>query len=218
MFNSLRCLLGLALMLGFAAPVLADDPVEPASCKLRGAKRVFVGNFQFTLAELNAYRQTHRFATRPPGASAIARTAYKRATLADLIAAMEKSQRNARLSVANGSEHGPIIGAPIDEKEPDAWCGIVDDWHYSALLARQICNSPQIGNGQAYFKADASYTAFNDKDNHHGSYKAVANQNAVGSDIVLHGSCYVCTGGRSIGTATAIPRVPVKAREPAKDD
>lgn len=207
MFNSLHCLLGLALMLGFTAPALADDPVEPASCKLRGAKRVFVGNFQFTLADLNTYKHAHRFATRPPGARANARTAYKRATLADLIAASEKKGRNAQK-----------VGLPDNESHDEPWCGIVDDWHYSALLARQICNSLPGSNGQAYFQADPAYTAFNDTANHHTSYKAVANQNAVGGDIVLHGSCYVCTGGRSIGTATATPRIPVKAREPAKDD
>ncbi|MCC7249053.1 MAG: hypothetical protein IT473_10565 [Lysobacter sp.] len=218
MFNSLRCLLSLALMLGVAAPALADDPAEPATCKARGAKRVVVGEFQFTLAQLNAYRNVHRFATRPPGASAIAKTEHKRATLADLIAVIDNPQRNARLSVANSGEHGPITSVPIDEKGPDAWCGIVDEWHYSALLARQICNSLPGSNGQAYFKADPAYTAFNDTANHHTSYKAVASQNAVGGDFVLHGDCYVCTSGRSIGPATAIPRDQVKVQPPKKGD
>lgn len=216
MFNSLRCLLGLALMLGVAAPVLADDPAEPAACKVRGAKRVVVGRFQFTLADLNAYRNVHPFATHPPGASATAKAAQKRATLADLIAVVDKPQRTARLSGANGSQHGPISGIPVVEKHPDAWCGIVDEWHYSALLARQMCNSLPGGNGQAYFKADPAYTAFNDTANHHTSYKAVASQNAVGGDFVLQGDCYVCTSGRSVGTATALPKDQIKAQEPAK--
>ncbi|GEM_PF-1490559 len=218
MFNPLRCLLGLALMLGVATPALADNPAEPASCKAPGAKRVVVGRFQFTLAQLNAYRNVHPFATRPPGASAITKTALKRATLADLIAVVDKPQRTARLPVANGSEHGPIPGIPVNDKEPDAWCGIVDEWHYSALLARQMCNRLPGGNGQAYFKADPAYTAFNDTANHHSSYKAVASQNAVGGDFVLQGDCYVCTSGRSIGPATAIPRDQVKVQPPKKGD
>ena len=207
MFNSLRCLLGLALMLGVAAPALADNPAEPATCKAPGAKRVVVGKFQFTLAELNAYRKVHPFATRPPGASAIARSAYKRATLADLIATIEKNGRNAQK-----------ISLPNNESHIEPWCGIVDDWHYSALLARQMCNRLPGGNGQAYFKADPAYTAFNDTANHHSSYKAVASQNAVGGDFVLQGDCYVCTSGRSIGTATAIPRDQVKVQPPKKGD
>lgn len=218
MFNSLRCLLGLALMLGVAAPVLADDPAEPAACKVPGAKRVVVGRFQLTLADLNAYKQAHPFASRPPGARANARIAYKRATLADLIAVIEKPQRTARLPGANGSQHGPISGIPVGEKQPDAWCGIVDEWHYSALLARQMCNSLPGGNGQAYFKADPAYTAFNDTANHHTSYKAVASQNAVGGDFVLEGDCYVCTSVRSVSTETLIPRDRIKVQEPAKGD
>lgn len=226
MFPLFRCSLALALTLGVAAPVFADPPLEPAACKVRGAKRVLVGRFQFTLEEFKAFKQGNLFATHPPGATPNGRTAHKRATLADLVAAMEASRGNARRPSANGSEDAPRTKIACGPKHIDAWCGIVDDWHYAALLARQMCNSPEIGNGEAYFKADAGYTAFNDSANHHALFEATpsvvaTNQNpniVDDGNIVLEGSCYVCTSRRSVDSATAIPRGPVKAREPAKGD
>lgn len=202
-----RCLLSLALLLGIATPALADTPFEPASCKVRGAKRIVVGRFQLTVGELNTFKQSHRFAARPPGAKANARTAHKRATLADLIAAINTTPgRTQKTSLPN------------DESHIEPWCGIVDNWHYAALAAYQECNSPEASNGNAYFKADNSYSGFNDTLNHHALYQPVANLNLADSDIVLEGSCYVCSSTRSAGTATAIPRSQIKLPTPVKED
>lgn len=203
MFNPLRCLLGLALMLGVATPALADNPVEPAACKAPGAKRVLVGTFEVTRTGLSAYMEAHPFALHPPGIRGNARSAYKRATLADLVAVTRKSTAKAR------------IAGPKHVKIDPPWCGIVDDWHYLALKAHEQCNRPGVGNGNAYFVADPIYTTFNHPTNHHGRLLSSAQHSG---DIVLHGNCYVCTSGRSVGTATALPKDQIKAQEPAKGD
>jgi hypothetical protein len=209
MSNSLRCLLGLALMLGVAVPALADPPIEPAACKAPGAKRVTIGRFQFTLQQFHAFKQARPFATHPPGMPAKARTAYRRATLAEMIAASEKSRNSTRkINVPGGSEH----------HDDGPWCGIVDEWHYMALMVYEHCNSPTLGKGQAYFTADAKYAAFNHTADHHALFKPSSAQNAAGSDIVLEGNCYVCRSGRSVGGATAVPREQIRAREPVKGD
>lgn len=200
-----RFMLPLLLMLGVATPAWADTPFEPASCKARGAKRIVVGRFQLTVGELNAFKQTHRFATRPPGAKANARTVYKSATLGDLIAVINRTPARARKSIV-----------PNHETLPDAWCGIVDNWHYAALAAYRQCNSQAASNGNAYFKADNSYTAFNDTLNHHALYQPVANISVADSDIVLEGSCYACLSTRSAGAATAIPRGQIQLPTPVE--
>ena len=202
-----RFMLPLLLMLGVATPAWADTPFEPASCKARGAKRIVVGRFQLTVGELNAFKQTHRFATRPPGAKVNARTAYKRATLGDLIAVINTTPASARKSIV-----------PNHETPPDAWCGIVDNWHYAALAAYKQCNSQGASSGNAYFKADNSYTAFNDTLNHHALYQPVANVSVADSDIVLEGDCYVCSTIRSPGTATTTPRSQITLPTPVKED
>lgn len=213
--NLFRCLLGLALMFGIAAPALADDPAEPASCKAPGAKRVVVGRFQITLAQFNTFKQQHPFPVRQAADRTGAGKICRKTTLANLITAVGDAPGHTQKLASTG-------GGKIDVQ----WCGIVDDWHHSALLARQICNSPEIGNGQAYFKADSSYTAFNDAANHHTLFKATPsvvatsqNPNIVDDDtIVLEGSCYVCTSRRSVDAAAALPRNQIKTQEPAKGD
>lgn len=193
-----RCLLSFALLLGIATPALADTPFQPTSCKVLGAKHVVAGRFQLTVGELNALKQSHPFAARPPrakaNANANARTVLKSATLADLIAAINTT---------------PGTSLP-DKDHIWAYCGIVDNWHYAALAALQKCNSQETGNGNAYFKADSSYSAFNDTLNHHALYQPVANLSLADSDIVLEGSCHVCSSTGSVGTATAIPREQIK--------
>ena len=198
MVATYRCLLSFALLLGIATPALADTPFKPSSCKLRGAKHVFAGNVQLTLDELNAFKESHPFATRPPGANVNARIAPKKATLADLIVAINTTPGSTQKTTLPGK---PRIWA---------YCGIVDNWHYAALAAHQKCNSQETGNGNAYFKADSSYSAFNDTLNHHDLYQPVANLSLAGSDIVLEGSCHVCSSTGSVGTATAIPREQIK--------
>ena len=202
-----RCLLSFALLLGIATPALADTPFQPASCKLRGAKHVFAGNVQLTLGELNTFKQLHRFAVLPPGAKANARTVLKSATLADLIVA---------INTTPGSTQNTSL--PNDENGIMAWCGIVDNWHYAALAVHRKCNSPGTGNGNAYFKADSSYSAFNDTLNHHVLYQPHANSSLAVSDIVLKGSCNVCSSTISVGTATALPRGQIKLPTPVAVD
>ena len=208
MVATYRCLLSFALLLGIATPAWADTPFKPSSCKLRGAKHVFAGNVQLTLDELNAFKESHPFATRPPGAkdnanaNANARTVLKSATLADLIAAINTT---------------PGTSLP-DKDHIQPYCGIVDNWHYAALAAHQKCNSQETGNGNAYFKADSSYSAFNDTLNHHDLYQPVANLSLAGSDIVLEGSCHVCSSTASVGPATAIPREQIKLPTPVVVD
>ena len=201
-----RFILSLAMTLGIAAPALADPPLEPSACNVRGAKRVAIGSFHFTAGELRDFRLQHPFATQRPGAKANARKECKRATLPELISVIGMTPNKAR-NIVNSGE-GP---------KPELWCGIVDEWLYAALQAQQYCNSPSLGNGNAYFKVDASYSDFNNTDNHHLLYKPNASLVHADSDIVLEGSCYVCTV-RSIGTATAIPQDQIKVRTPAKGD
>lgn len=207
MVATYRCLLSFALLLGIATPALADTPFKPASCKVRGAKQVVAGRFQLTVGELNTFKQSHPFAARPPGANANARTVLKRAVLGDLIAA---------INTTLGSTQKTNL--PNDENHIEAWCGIVDNWHYAALAAHQKCNSQGTGNGNAYFKADSSYSAFNDTLNHHALYQPVANLSLADNDIVLEGSCYVCSSTGSVGTATAIPRGQIKLPTPVVVD
>lgn len=215
MFNSLRCLLGLALMLSVAAPVLADDPAEPASCKVPGAKRVVVGRFQITLAQFNTFKQEHSFPVRQVANRTGAGKMCRKTTLANLITAVGNAPGHTQKAASTG-------GGKMDVQ----WCGIVDDWHNAALMAYQSCNDPAQGNGQAYFKADPSYTGFNDAANHHALFKATPsvvassqNPNIVDDGtIVLEGNCYVCKSGRSVGTATGLPKDQIKAQEPAKGD
>lgn len=200
MVATYRCLLSFALLLGIATPALADTPFKPASCKVLGAKHVVAGRFQLTVGELNTFKQSHPFAARPPRAkaNANARTVLKSATLADLIAAINTTPGSTQKTTLPGK---PRIWA---------YCGIVDNWHYAALAAHQKCNSQETGNGNAYFKADSSYSAFNDTLNHHVLYQPVANLSLADNDIVLEGSCYVCSSTGSVGTATAIPRGQIK--------
>ena len=139
-----RCLLSFALLLGIATPALADTPFKPASCKVLGAKHVVAGRFQLTVGELNTFKQSHPFATRPPGANVNARIEPKKATLADLIVAINTTPGSTQKTTLPGK---PRIWA---------YCGIVDNWHYAALAAHQKCNSQETGNGNAYFKADSS--------------------------------------------------------------
>ena len=202
-----RCLLSLALLLGIATPAWADSPFEPTSCKAPGTKRVVVGRFQITAGELNTFKQSHRFAEHPPRGTANARARTKRADLAQLIAVINATPVRTQKSIV-----------PNDESHIEPWCGIVDDWHYAALAAYKQCNSQGTSNGNAYFKADNSYTAFNDTVNHHSLYQPVANMSLADSDIVLEGDCYVCSTTRSIGPATTIPRGQIKLPTPLKED
>ncbi|MES2672537.1 MAG: hypothetical protein V4673_19240 [Pseudomonadota bacterium] len=199
-----RCLLSFALLLGIASPVLADTPFQPTSCKLRGAKHVFAGKVQLTRDELNTFKQLHRFATHPPGANA--RTVPKKATLADLIAAINRTPSGTQRTTLPGKDH------------IQPWCGIVDNWHYAALAVHQKCNSQETGNGNAYFKADSNYSAFNDSLNHHVLYQPDADSSLADGDIVLEGSCHVCSSTRSAGTATALPRGQIKLPTPVAVD
>ena len=107
------------------------------------------------------------------------------------------------------------LASPIETRHPDSWCGIVDEWHYAALTARQECNALAGSNGNAYFRANPGYTAFNDPNNHHGLFKLDGRQD---SEIVLEGSCYVCSTAVSVGTATAIPREQTLVPTPEKKD
>jgi hypothetical protein len=204
MVTSFRCLLSLALLLGIATPAWADSPSEPASCKLRGAKRIVVGRFQLTAGELNTFKQSHRFAEHPPRGTPSAR--IKRANLADLIAVISATPSRTQKSIV-----------PNQESHIEPWCGIVDDWHYAALAAYQQCNSsPGASNGNAYFKADNSYSGFNDTLNHHALFQPVANLSLAESDVVLEGNCYVCSSIRSVGNATAIPRNQIQPPKPVE--
>lgn len=205
MVTPFRCLLSLALLLGIATPAWADSPFEPTSCKAPGAKHVVVGRFQITVGELNTFKQSHRFAEHPPRGTANARARTKRADLAQLIAVINATPVRTQKSIV-----------PNDESHIEPWCGIVDDWHYAALAAYQQCNSPEASNGNAYFKADNSYSGFNDTLNHHAMYQPVANLSLAESDIVLEGNCYVCSSIRSVGTATAIPRSQIQLPRPVE--
>ena len=213
MFHLFRCSLALALMLGVAAPALADPPLEPAACTVPGAKRLTVGKFQITLQQFNTFKQEHRFPVRQAATRAGPGNACKKTTLANLVKTIGSAPGNTQKTSTGGVK--------IDLQ----WCGIVDDWQHVALMAYQSCNTPTLGNGKAYFKADPSYTAFNDSANHHSLFKATPNvaatsqnPNIADDTIVLEGSCYVCQSGRSVGTSTSVPRDQVKAQEPAKGD
>jgi hypothetical protein len=216
-----RCLLSLVLTLGFAVPALADPPPEPTTCKIPAAKHMAIGRFQVTHGELNDFKMQHVFPARPPGARRHARTAYRRATLAELVAARAKApgRSTQRDSLANGGV-----------KKIYEWCGIVDNWHYAAMKAQDECDSLAGSTGTAYFKADSSYVEFNDADNHHALYSLDASKSQTASNIVLEGSCNICMNTRSTGTATAVPIDPIKVLDvqsptkstgvqaPAKDD
>lgn len=204
-----RFMVSLALMLGVSAPALADQAIEPASCKQRGAKRIVIGRFQITAGQLSAYKQAHPFAEQPPRAAgmAVARSPVKRANLAELLAVVNATPGSAQKTTV------PNQGSHIDP-----WCGIVDDWHYSALAAYQQCNNPSAGSANAYFKADASYTGFNDALNHHALYKPAASLSQSDSDIVLEGDCYVCSTTRTVGPATTLPKDQIRLPTPVKGD
>ena len=211
MVTPFRYMFSLALMLGIATPAWADSPVEPASCQAIGAKRIVVGRFVLKASDLNAFKQAYSFPTHPPGGktNANARTAYRRATLAELVATIRRMPGNSTQRV----------GLPNIESHDAPWCGIVDEWQYAALAAYQQCNnSPGASNGNAYFKVDTSYGAFNDTLDHHARYNQVVNASHATGDILLAGDCDVCSTKRSAGTATTIPRSEIQVPTPVADD
>ncbi len=211
MVSPFRYIFSLALMLGIATPAWADSPVEPASCQAIGAKRIVVGRFVLKAVDVNAFKQAYSFPTHPPGAKTNpnARTAYRRATLAELVTTIRKM-------LGNSTQR---VGLPNNENHNPPWCGIVDDWQYAALAAYQQCNNSMGASyGNAYFKADDSYGAFNDTQNHHALYKQVVNTSHGTGDIILEGDCYVCSTKRSVDTATTIPRSQIKVPMPVKED
>lgn len=193
MLAPFRFMLSLALTLGIAAPAMADPPLVPPACKLRGAKRITIANFHFTKTDLETYRTQNVILPPmkkrcPPGSN------RRRATLTDVL------------------QPGNPSGGKTQRNTPDtntvAWCGIVDNWLYAAKNAYEYCNKSTLGNGNAYFVVTAPST-FNDTDHHHDLYTTY--------DDGLTGSCYVCTDVRSTGTATA-PKDQIKLPTPAKGD
>jgi hypothetical protein len=196
-----RFMLSLALMLGVAAPALADTPLVPATCKIPGAKSITIGSFQLNAGQVKEFKQQHRFPVRPPGAKVNARAVYRRATLAELVSALAKAP--------GSSTQAARIAIPEEKEFDGPWCGIVDDWHYMALKAAQECDKLAGGSGRAYFKADPSYSKFNDPSNHHGPYLTGTDD----SDIVLAGSCNICVDRISLSTATAIPALRTKIQD-----
>lgn len=202
-----RLLLLCALGLPAAFPALADSPVAPAACKAPGALRRTIASFQFSAAELQAFKDNH-----PRPTSVTARQGMvRRATLSEAITALlpaaqqaaQTATAAARLSV--GASHGPI-GPPRDPGG-DATCGVVDFWLYAAVDAYSYCNAPERGNGQAYFKV-TSPASFNAHD-HHVQY--------ANFEQGLEGTCYVCEAPHGVksGDATAVPRKGVRAVQPA---
>ncbi len=196
-----RCLLSFALLLGIATPALADPPLVPATCKIPGAKHTTIASFQLNAGQVKGFKQQHRFPARPPGAKVSARAVYRRATLAELVSALAKAP--------GSSTQAARIAIPEEKKDIDLWCGIVDDWHYMALKAAQECDRLAGGSGRAYFKADPSYSKFNDPHNHHGPYFTGTED----SDIVLAGSCNICVDRISVSTAAAIPALRTKIQD-----
>jgi hypothetical protein len=190
-----RFMLSLALTLGIAAPAMADPPLVPPACKLRGAKRVTVGNFQFSKADLETYQAQNPIVSaskkRCPAGSD-----RRRATLAEIVGPSRPAAGSA-LRVGSGAENAV------------AWCGIVDKWLYAAKSAYDYCNSSALGNGNGYFVI-ASPANFNDTDHHHDLYTSY--------DSGLSGSCYVCTESRIVGPATVLPKEEIKLPTPAKGD
>lgn len=157
------CALLFTCCLTVATPAMADDPVVPAACKLKGAKRVAIGNFTFSPVQLEEFRQRHQFVQSCPAAAkgSSPSAAAQKAKLSDLI--------------DTGSRFPPAI------------CGIVDEWHYAAVMAYQHCNSLAASSDQAYFSV-AQPSAFNDAQNHHAQYRF----SDPGNLQALSGSCYVC--------------------------
>lgn len=195
MVTPFRYMLSLALTLGIAAPALADPPLVPPACKLRGAKHVTVANFQFTKADLETYQTQNPIQSTskkrcPP------RSDHRRATLAEVIG-------SGQLATGKTLRTGPGAENSL------AWCGIVDNWLYAAKKAYEYCNSSALGNGSAYFVV-TSPSNFNDTDHHHDLYTSYDNG--------LVGSCHVCTESRTVGPATALPREQIKLPTPAKGD
>lgn len=196
-----RCLLSFALLLGIATPALADPPPIPATCNIPGAKHSTIARFQLNAGQVKEFKYQYRFPVRPPGAKLSARAVYRRATLAELVSALAKAP--------GSSTQAARTAIPVKIKFDPPWCGIVDDWHYLALKATQECDRLAGGSGRAYFKADPSYTEFNDPDAHHRPYLAGKDN----SDIVLAGSCNICVDRMSVGTAAAIPALRIKMQD-----
>ena len=202
-----RLLLLCALGLPIAFPARADAPVAPAACKTPGARRITIASFQFSPAELQAFKDAH-----PQPQSVTARQGrQRRATLSEAITALlPATQQTARTPTAAArlavvATQGPI-GPPRDPGG-DATCGVVDYWLYAAVDAYAHCNAPDKGNGQAYFRV-SSPASFNAAD-HHGAYANFGQG--------LEGTCYICMPpGRTdvVGPAQRPPADP-KATEPA---
>ena len=187
-----RFMLSLALTLGIAVPAMADPPLIPPACKLKGAKRVTVAYFQFTKTDLETYQTQNPIVSAskkrcPPGSG------RRRATLAEIVG-------SGRPAAGNAQRSGPGAVNTV------AWCGIVDNWLYAAKRAYEYCNSEALGNGNAYFVI-TSPTSFNDTDHHH---------DLTTYDSGLSGSCYVCTESRIVGPATTLPKEEIKLPTPAR--
>lgn len=194
-----RLLLLFALGLPTVSPALADPPVAPAACKVPGARRITIANFQFSPADLKTFQAEHPQPHTVTGRRGPAR----RATLAQAIAALlppvaqqatAVPTSSARLTV--GASHGPI-GPPRDVGG-NATCGVVDVWLYAALDAYSYCNAADKGNGQAYFEvtSPASFNAAN----HHEQY--------LDHEQGLQGTCYICVPPPRMKPAksVAVPR------------
>lgn len=188
-----RFMLSLALTLGIAAPAMADPPLLPPACKLKGAKRITVTTFQFSKADLETY-QTQNPIVSASKKRCPAGSDRRRATLAEIVGSGRPAGGSA-LRTGTGPEN--VV----------AWCGIVDKWLYAAKSAYDYCNSSALGNGNAYFVI-TSPTNFNDTDHHHDLYTTY--------DSGLSGSCYVCTESRVVGPATALPKEEIKLPTPAR--
>lgn len=190
MNTAFRLLLPLALGPSIVFPALADPPMLPASCKVMGARRVTVGKFEFTEAQLQDYYNRHFHISAP----ADSHNRQRRATLAEVLRAVQQ----------------PSIQKLVQPNDPGIveTCGVVDRWLFAAADAYTYCNAPSIGNGQAYFSVSSPNT-FNEI-NHHAKFTSFAHG--------LKGTCYICVAPRrkdAIGTAQR-PPADLKAAEPAE--
>lgn len=173
-----RLLLLCALGLPIAFPALADSPVEPSACKVPGARRITIGSFQFSAADLQTFQDEHPRPPQPVGARRA--SPERRATLTEAIGALlHPSVRAQSTALARVSANTTTHSLP---HRPNATCGVVDVWLYAAVDAYSYCNAPDMGNGQAYFEVTSPAT-FNAAD-HHEQYRDYGTG--------LAGTCYVC--------------------------
>lgn len=181
------CVLAFIGFLAIPAPALADDPFVPPACMVKDAKRITIGSFSFTAAQLQQFKRNQQLIMKSyPDSATLGQSSRQtqKARLIDLIEA--------------------------DSHFPPEICGIVDEWHYAAMMAYKHCNSLVIGAGQAYFSITQP-AIFNDPNHHHTRYQ----QGVSGSTQVLEGTCHVCLppSPRPTKKNSVKPRIAVPPRE-----